>query len=248
MPRTIVLLAVMVCAGLAWWLFRATLVPVPVSSSGSAGQAQASSQAVSATATVTAAATGPTPPPAQSVQEPAEKKTADGAMAVPTEIASGGSASAPATVFVPITGTAPVPRMGKPVAPVEVAWDLRVAAENPEQLNLVLTLTQHGQLGGIACLVTSEGLVELTQAAGTFPEVAQGAAVQVRGAYRLVDPARGGRLMVQITVLTGDRRVRTVGIEVPAVAGAAGSAGSATTGELITDNNGQRLILMPAAR
>ncbi|GDY14359.1 hypothetical protein LBMAG53_32370 [Planctomycetota bacterium] len=172
-------------------------------------------------------------------------------MSVPTDIASGGSASTAATVFVPITGTAPVPRMGKPVAPVAVAWDLRAATEIPDRLNLVLTLTQHGQFGGIACLVTSEGLVEVTQAAGTFPEVAQGAAVQVRGAYRLVDSARGGRLVVQITALTGDRRVRTVGIEVPAVAGSAGAAdsgGSATTGELIIDNSGQRLILMPAAR
>ena len=167
---------------------------------------------VAATPTAAPAAEPPPPKEGEAKPEPA--------------ISSGASGSGRTVVAADgMSGSAPAPTIGKPVAPVDVAWTVR---RDPAQATAwVVAVTLIPKSRGqrlVATLTARAGVEVLSGASAVFADPQPGRAYSIETVVVARQPAD---LVLGVSLQGSDERGRTITIPRPASVGAAGEAGAA---------------------
>ena len=131
-----------------------------------------------------------------------------------------------------MSGSAPAPRTGKPVAPVDVAWILRRAPDRATAWLVSVTLTPKSQGKRLTATFAALAGGEVVRGASTIidhPRVGQGHEAEV-----VVVASRATDLVLRITLQGADERSRVLSIPLPGLvptdAAGSTSGGSAEKG------------------
>lgn len=167
---------------------------------------------VAATPTAAPAAEPLTPTEGEAKSEPATASGASGSGR--TVVAADG-----------MSGSAPAPTIGKPVAPIDVAWTVR---RDPAQATAwVVAVTLMPKSGGQRMMATftgRAGVEVLSGASAVIADPQPGRAYLVETVVVARQPAD---LVLGVSLQGSDERGRTITVPLPASVGAAGDAGEA---------------------
>lgn len=161
----------------------------------------------------------------------------------------------------PIRANSPYPAGGKPVAPVDLAWDIAMATDGSRAFHGSISITTRSGPALIAATLTGVGGATVTSAGSfSFPAVAAGQRLDLPVAGVAAAGPAGG-VTIAVTYTTSDTRGRAVRIDLrdPAhlPAQPQPSADPEATAQdpaqpirgtrIVTDDSGGRTILQPSS-
>ena len=145
-------------------------------------------------------------------------------------------------------GSSPVPTGGKAVAPLQIDWRMEREAGDKAGFSGTITVTNFGHRAQLEVSFQARGSLRImSQAQVHFPSVERAEAIAIPISGVLGPSGDLGSIAVEAMVdIQGSRRPRVLIIDFDPRP--AGDSGPQSGSQIITDDQGQRLILTPAGK